>query len=97
MFAAERGEGLRRRGTAQGCGGGEIVWAEAGRKACERRGRRRSRLLVLLLLSRVGLLLLLLQCKASPKLHAIPAQHDNQTDPKRENARMTRTRRASSS
>ena len=82
MFAAEGGEGLCRRGTAQGCGGGEIVWAEASRKACEGWGRRRSRLLVVLL-SRVGLLLLLLLCKASPQLHAIPAQHDNQTDPKK--------------
>jgi len=74
MFAAE---GLRRRGTAQGCGGGEVVWAEAGSKACERRGRRRSRLLVVLL-SRSGLLLLLLLlllCKASPQLHTVRIEH----------------------
>ena len=72
MFATKGGgECLRRRGTAQGCGGSEVVWAEAGRKACERRGRRRSRLLVLLL-SRGGLLLLLLVCKASPQLHTVP-------------------------
>ena len=72
MFATEGGEGLCRRGIAQGGGGSEIVWAEAGSKTCERRGRRRSRLLVLLL-SRWGLLLLLLLCKASPQLHTIPA------------------------
>lgn len=65
MFATEGGEGLRRRGTAQGWGGSEIVWAEAGRKACEWQGRRRSRLLVVLL-SRGGLLR-----KASPQLHTI--------------------------
>ena len=33
-------EGLRRRGTAQEQGGSEVVWAGAGRKACERWGRR---------------------------------------------------------
>ena len=84
MLAAEGGEGLRHRGTVQGCGNSEIVWAEAGRKACERRGQQRSRLLAVLL-SRSGLLLLLLLCKASPQLHTVPGQqHDNQTNPKRE-------------
>jgi len=97
MLAAEGGEGLHHRGTVQGCGNSEIVWAEAGHKACERRGQWQSRLLVVLL-SRSGLLLLLLLCKASPQLHMVPGQqHNNQTNPKGKKGRMTHMRRAPSS
>jgi len=48
------------------------MWAEAGRKACER--RRRGRCLLLLLLGRIGLMLSLLLSQAGPQLHTIPAQ-----------------------
>jgi len=96
MLAPKGGEGLRHRGTVQGCGNSEIVWAEAGCKACEQWGQWQSRLLVVLL-SRSGLLLLLLLCKASPQLHMVPRQqHNNQTNPKGKKGRMTCTCQAPS-
>jgi len=91
MLATEGGEGLRRRGTVQGCSSSEIVWVETSHKACKQQGQWQSRLLVVLL-SRSELLLLLLLCKASPQLHMVPGQqHDNQTNPKGEKDRMTCT------